>query len=216
MQWCFREATSDDFGYYGCTVTNSRGSDELSIRLEPQEVFPTLVSGRFNSMSLIHMISPHQVVMVGVFLAIILMLLATLLFLLCRRKLCPPCPCPQTPDKPVKQNNHEVATEKVFTFSLFKISLSTVCWKGGRQDVGVRRGWLGGGRGQHWPLFPQVLTRVWVLKIPPPILPPSQALPLCSRVPAEAGPDQFGLRAIRLLCAGLSSGAGPTPLSSIR
>ena len=57
---------------------------------------------------------------------------------------------------------------------------------------------------------------VWVLKIPPPILPPSQALPLCSRVPAEAGPDQFGLRAVRLLCAGLSSGAGPTPLSSIR
>jgi len=91
-----REATSDDFGYYGCTVTNSRGSDELSIRLEPEEVFPTLV------------------VMVGVFLTIILMLLATLLFLLCRRKLCAPCPsCPQTPDKPVKQNNHEVAAEKV-------------------------------------------------------------------------------------------------------
>ena len=75
------------------------------------------------------MISLRQVVMVGVFLTIILMLLATLLFLLCRRKLCPPCPCPQTPDKPVKQNNHEVATEKVFTF-FFKISLSlsTVCF----------------------------------------------------------------------------------------
>ena len=70
-------------------------------------------------------ISLHQVVMVGVFLTIILMLLATLLFLLCRRKLCAPCPsCPQTPDKPVKQNNHEVAAEKVFTFFFVKILLS--------------------------------------------------------------------------------------------
>ena len=35
-----------------------------------------------------------------------------------RRKLCPPCPCPQTPDKPVKQNNHELAAEKVLQMKL--------------------------------------------------------------------------------------------------
>ena len=128
----------------------------------------------------------------------------------------PPLPLPSNTWQACQAEQPRGGHWKGFHFSLFKISLSTVCWKGGRQDVGVRRGWLGGGRGQHWPLFPQVLTRVWVLKIPPPILPPSQALPLCSRVPAEAGPDQFGLRAVRLLCAGLSSGTGPTPLSSIR
>ena len=31
-----RDATSEDFGYYGCAVTNSMGSDELSIHLEMQ------------------------------------------------------------------------------------------------------------------------------------------------------------------------------------
>ena len=34
MAIIFRSASSEDFGYYGCTVTNSRGSAELSIRLE--------------------------------------------------------------------------------------------------------------------------------------------------------------------------------------
>ena len=33
-------------------MTNSRGSDELSIRLEPQEVFPTLVSWSLKSLSI--------------------------------------------------------------------------------------------------------------------------------------------------------------------
>ena len=40
-----------------------------------------------------------------------------------RRKLCPPCPCPQTPDKPVKQNNHELAAEKVLQMKLCSYSL---------------------------------------------------------------------------------------------
>ena len=31
-----RDSTSEDFGYYGCAVTNSMGSDELSIHLEMQ------------------------------------------------------------------------------------------------------------------------------------------------------------------------------------
>ena len=44
----------------------------------------------------------------------------------------------------------------------------------------------------------------------------SQALSLCSRVPAEAGPDQLGLCAIRLLCEGLSTWARPAQLSSLR
>ena len=31
-----RDSVADDFGYYGCAVTNSRGSDEASIYLEKQ------------------------------------------------------------------------------------------------------------------------------------------------------------------------------------
>ena len=31
-----RDSTSEDFGYYACAVTNSVGSDELSIHLEMQ------------------------------------------------------------------------------------------------------------------------------------------------------------------------------------
>ena len=33
-----RDSTSDDFGYYGCAVTNSRGSAEASIYLEKQGI----------------------------------------------------------------------------------------------------------------------------------------------------------------------------------
>ena len=31
-----RDSTSEDFGYYGCSVTNSTGGDELSIHLDMQ------------------------------------------------------------------------------------------------------------------------------------------------------------------------------------
>ena len=33
-----RDSSSEDFGYYGCAVTNSRGSDEASIYLEKQGI----------------------------------------------------------------------------------------------------------------------------------------------------------------------------------
>ena len=34
-----RDTTSEDFGYYGCAVTNTLGSDEASIYLEKQGIY---------------------------------------------------------------------------------------------------------------------------------------------------------------------------------
>ena len=34
-----RDTESEDFGYYGCAVTNSLGSDEVSIYLEKQGIW---------------------------------------------------------------------------------------------------------------------------------------------------------------------------------
>ena len=79
-----RDTSLEDFGYYGCAVINSHGSDELSIHLEMngqykhfKMMFNKLFSDEF----------PMLFILIGIFVTIIMILFITLGFLLCRKNI---------------------------------------------------------------------------------------------------------------------------------
>ena len=79
-----RDTSYEDFGYYGCAIINSLGSDELSIHLEMngqykylKMMFNKLFSDEF----------PMLLILIGIFVTIIMILLITLGFLLCRKNM---------------------------------------------------------------------------------------------------------------------------------
>jgi len=139
-----RDATSEDFGYYGCAVTNSMGSDELSIHLEMQEEFPMLI------------------ILIGIFATIIVILLITLGFLLCRRKLGALCRQRAETDKPYKQNNLNSISPPGLASKTTVPAMEDDCWEQGDNTEDIYAHRLHGYSDQEFPPKPDLISSGYV------------------------------------------------------
>lgn len=137
-----RDSTSEDFGYYGCAVTNSMGSDELSIHLEMQEEFPMLI------------------ILIGIFATIIVILLITLAFLLCRRKISQLCNHKE--DKPYKQNNLNSISPPGMDSKTTVPSTDDDCWENNDTQEDLYNHRLSGYPDHEFPPKPDLISNGYV------------------------------------------------------